>query len=184
MTDGTLKGVIVGSGKKKTPQYNVLIKKLVLYCGEQGYRYLLEVILTLKDKPPDDIDFNEPVPDSDQWIVDTFVPIRNGDGSVVIVDGKVQKEKQMVENELKSKLGMAKWLKKYKAKMLTNQVIEHSEAAYKDNVRIFFESLKSQTGKFPFGIASLLTIIKKQPDGEGTKPSDVMNWKDITSNQA
>ena len=39
MIKGTLKGVIVGSGKKKAPQYNVLIKKLVLYCGEQGYQY-------------------------------------------------------------------------------------------------------------------------------------------------
>ena len=261
VTDGTLKGVIVSSGKKKAPQYNLLIKRLVLYCGEQGYWYLPEVIRTLKDKPPDDNDFKEPDPDSEQWKVETEVPIRNGDGSVVMVDGIVQKEKQMVKCELKCKIGMAKWLERYKAKMLANQVFEqnkeavlnvilatihpaviqqmesieeyeeikkkkdlvgslrilkeicftdrdggltfrpmsslcwcehsithkqnsHSEAEYKDNVRIFFESLKSQTGKFPFGIASLLTIIKEQPDGEGTKPSGVMNWKDITSNQA
>lgn len=44
--------------------------------------------------------------------------------------------------------------------------------------------MKSQTGKFPFGIALLLTIIKEQPDGEGTKPSGVMNWKDMTNDQA
>lgn len=255
MTGGTLKGEIVSSGKKKTSQYKVLIKKLVLYCGEQGYRCLPEVIQTLKDKPPNDINFNKPDPNSEQWIVKTFVPIHNGDGSVVTVDGRVQKEKQMVEDELKNKLRMAKWSDIYKTKMLVNGVsVQNKEAvlhirlaaihqavvqqmenieeykevekkndlvgtlcilkeicfmdqdggltfrpmsslrrceqgAYykqhslpktscKDNVQIFFDLLKLQTRKFPFGIVLLLTIIKEQPDSEGTKPSGVMKQPD------
>lgn len=109
VTNETLKGVIAGSGK--------------------GCRYLPEVIHTLKDKPHDNTNFNKPDSDSDQWIVKTFVPIRNENGSVVVVDGKVQKEEQMVEDELESKLGMAKWSNIYKTKMLVIGVFVQNKEA-------------------------------------------------------
>ena len=45
----------------------------------------------------------------------------------MIVDGKIQKEKQMVEDIGKSKVGMAKWLKRYKAKLKAGGVFEQNK---------------------------------------------------------
>ena len=39
-----------------------------------------------------------------------------------------------------------------------------------------YQSLKSQTGKFPYGTASLVTIIRNQPDISSTKPTVVTKW--------
>lgn len=64
VTKDTLRGAIISNGKKKAPQFNILMKKLILYCGEQGYQYLPEIIHTLTDKPPDNKDVNKPDPDT------------------------------------------------------------------------------------------------------------------------
>lgn len=63
VTEGILKGVIIGNGKNKAAQFIEMIKKVVLYCVEQNYQYLPEIIKNLKDKPLDHEDFTEP--DSD-----------------------------------------------------------------------------------------------------------------------
>ena len=122
MTEGTSKGAIISNGKKKAPQYNALIEKLILYYGKQGYQYLLEVIRTLKDKPPDNNDFNEPDPNTTQWKEEKLVPILNGNGSVLAVNDVVQKEKQMVVDNAKREVGMAKWSKKHKANLKAGEV--------------------------------------------------------------
>ena len=45
----------------------------------------------------------------------------------MVVDRKVQKEKQMFEDVLKSKLGMAKWSKRYEAKLKAGGVFEQNK---------------------------------------------------------
>ena len=59
-----------------------------------------------------------------------------------------------------------------------------SDAAYKENFCTFYEALKLQTGKLPFGTKSLVNTIREQPDSEGTKPSGVTNWKDLKNDGA
>ena len=46
-----------------------------------------------------------------------MVPILDGNSCAIIVDKVVQMEKKMISNEAKEKVGMAKWLKKYDAKL-------------------------------------------------------------------
>ena len=116
VTKGTLKGAIIGNGRHKAPQFNELIRKLVLYCGKQGYQYLPEIIRTLKDKPPSDEEFNKPNPDTMQWKVEKLVPILDGNGCVVMQNNVILKEKQMVLDEAKQTFGLAKWSTNYDAK--------------------------------------------------------------------
>ena len=116
VTKGTLKGAIIGNGRHKAPKFNELIRKLVLYCDKQGYRYLPEIIQTLTNEAPNDEEFKKPDPNTTQWKVEKLMPILDGNGFVVMVNNVIQKEKQMVLDEAKRTIGMAKWSKNYKAK--------------------------------------------------------------------
>ena len=86
-----------------------MLRKVALYCGEQNYRYLPEIVVTLTDKPLDDEDFTEPDPDMTQWEEERIIPILDGNGCAIVVDKVVQQENKMVLNEAKSKFGIAKW---------------------------------------------------------------------------
>ena len=159
MTKGTLKGEIIDNGRHKEPQFNELIRKLILYCGKQGYQYLPEIIRTLTDKPPIYEEFNNPNPNTTQWKIEKLVTILDKNGCVVIVNNVIQKEKKMVLDEAKHMIGMAKWSKSYEAKQEAGQVFVKNKELILD---VMFLNLHPMVVQKMKGIKEYKQVEKKK----------------------
>ena len=60
------------------------------------------------------------------------MPILDGNSCVVMMEGVIQKEKQMVLGEAKRTIGMAKWSKNYEAKQETGRVFVKNKESMLD----------------------------------------------------